>query len=170
GLSAKTLVLPGEDADAFQGRLDAWTHDLDPRNDLEHDLVGRAVGFAWQLDRADRAAAARLTSLIRAAPDELALRQADQAAALGQRPFQDPCGPLPLYPHTPYIFPDRPRISAAAPGDDPDSPPRLILRLEATAAGCRWLLDQWAEPGPLLDRGLSWQSPAKLKSSRWQGK
>src|SRR5437667_5876937 len=81
GLSAKTIVLPGEDSDAFQGRLDAWTHDLDPRNDLEHDLVGRAVGFAWQLDRADRAAAARLTSLIRAAPDELALRQQDQAAA-----------------------------------------------------------------------------------------
>src|SRR5689334_855369 len=43
GLSAKTLVLPGEDGEAFQGRLDAWTNDLAPRNDLEHDLVGRAV-------------------------------------------------------------------------------------------------------------------------------
>src|SRR5437868_8840880 len=89
GLSAKTLVLPGEDADAFQGRLDAWTHDLAPRNDLEHDLVGRAVQVSWQLDRAERAATARLTSLIRAAPDELALRQEDQAVALGQRLFHD---------------------------------------------------------------------------------
>src|SRR5947207_5604298 len=42
GLTAKTVVLPGEDADAFQGRLDAWTVDLAPRNDLEQGLVERA--------------------------------------------------------------------------------------------------------------------------------
>ena len=28
GLSAKTLVLPGEDPLAFQGRIDAWTASL----------------------------------------------------------------------------------------------------------------------------------------------
>src|SRR5947207_12841667 len=72
GLSAKTLVLPGEDGEAFQGRLDSWTNDLAPRNDVEQDLVGRAVQVSWQLDRADRAEVARLTSLIRAEPDALA--------------------------------------------------------------------------------------------------
>src|SRR5580693_7852985 len=102
GLNARTLVLPGEDAGAFQDRLDAWEADLQPRNDVEHVLVERSATLSWQLARADRAAAARLASILAAAPAEEALRQADRAAALGQRLFQDPGGPLPLYPHALY--------------------------------------------------------------------
>src|SRR5262249_20793624 len=129
---------------------------------------------SWQLERADRAEAARLSSLIRAAPAEEALRQADAAdaaAALGQRLFRDPRGPMALYPHALYLGDGRPRVSASAtrPGDDPDDPPRLLLRLEADAAGCRWLLDRWAELGALLDQGLSWQSPDKLRAIRLLG-
>ena len=30
GMTARTLVLPGEDAPAFQDRIDAWTTDLEP--------------------------------------------------------------------------------------------------------------------------------------------
>src|SRR5262249_42024941 len=143
GMTAQTLVLPGEDPGAFQARLDAWTADLDPRNDVERTLVERAAILSWQFERADRAEAARLSSLIRVAPAEEALRQADAAAALGQRLFRAPRGPMALYPHSLYLGDGRPRVSVSAtgPGDDPDDPPRLLLRLEANAAGCRWLLD-----------------------------
>src|SRR5947207_1372846 len=170
GRRALTLILPGEDADAFEGRLDAWTTDLQPRNDLEQDLVVRAATISWQLERADRAEAARLTDLIRHAPDELALRQADEAAALGQRLFQDPHGPLPLYPHCLYNSHTQARISSAGLGEDPNAPPRLLLRLEATAAGCQWLLVQWAELRSRLDHDLAWQSPDKLKAIRLLGR
>jgi hypothetical protein len=77
---------------------------------------------------------------------------------------------LPLYPHSLYPFPDRPRVSSSGLGDDPDDPPRLLLHLEATAEGCRWLLDRWAELRALLDRGLSWQSPDKLRAIRLLGR
>ena len=30
GMRAKTVILPGEDPDALQARLDAWTNDLQP--------------------------------------------------------------------------------------------------------------------------------------------
>ena len=170
GLNARTVVLPGEDAGAFQDRLDAWASDLRPRNDVEQVLVERSATLSWQLERADRADAARLASILVAAPAEEALRQADQAAALGQRLFQDPRGPLPLYPHHLYSFHRNPRVSASGLGDDPDDPARLLLQLESTAAGCRWLLDRWGELGSLLDRGLSWQSPDKLKAIRLLGR
>jgi hypothetical protein len=172
GMTAQTLVLPGEDPAAFQARLDAWTVDLDPRNDVERTLVERAAILSWQLERADRAEAARLSSLIRAAPAEEALRQADAAAALGQRLFRDPRGPMALYPHALYLGAGRPRasVSATGPGDDPDDPPRLLLRLEASAAGCRWLRDRWADLGALLDQGQSWQSPDKLRAIRLLGR
>jgi hypothetical protein len=39
GLTAKLPVLPGEDAQAYQGRLDAWTARLRPRNPIEQSLV-----------------------------------------------------------------------------------------------------------------------------------
>src|SRR6516165_7419238 len=83
GLKAKTVVLPGEDPQEYQARLDAWITDLNPQNDVELTLVERAVTLTWQLDRAERAEDARLASLIRAAPAATALRQ-EEAAALGQ--------------------------------------------------------------------------------------
>ncbi len=170
GLDAKTIVLPGEDAGAFQTRLDAFASDLRPRNDVEQVLVERSATLSWQLQRADRADAARLASIISTAPAEEALRQADEAAALGQRLFHDPRGPLPLYPHTLYGLNGQPRVSDSGLADDPDDPARLLLRLESTAAGCRWLLGRWVELGNLLDRGLSWQSPDKLKAIRLLGR
>src|SRR5262245_24666833 len=126
GLYAKVPVLPGEDPQQFQNRLDTWSADLVPANELEQSLVERAVTLTWQLDRAARAEAARLTTLIRSAPDAEALRQQDQAAALGQRLLFDRCGPVPLYPHALYYFPARPRISCSGQGDDPDDPARLL--------------------------------------------
>jgi hypothetical protein len=170
GLKAKLPVLPGEDAQEYQGRLDAWIADWQPTHEVEQSLVERAVTLTWQLDRAERAETARLTAIIRSAPAEAALRQEEEALTLGRRLFFDPRGPVPLYPHSLYPFPDRPRISSSGLSDDPDDPPRLLLRLESTAAGCRWLLDRWAELGALLDRGLGWQSPDKLRAIRLLGR
>ncbi|HZW31807.1 MAG TPA: hypothetical protein VFF52_13930, partial [Isosphaeraceae bacterium] len=65
GLKAKTLVLPGEDPQQYQGRLEAWIADLQPQNDVEQTLVERAVTLTWQLERAARAEAARLSHIIR---------------------------------------------------------------------------------------------------------
>ena len=49
-------------------------------------------------------------------------------------------------------------------------PARLILRLESSAQGCRWLLDRWAELRSMLVREQVWQSPDKLKAIRLLGK
>jgi hypothetical protein len=170
GLHAKLPVLPGEDPQQYQDRLDAWITGWQPANDLEQSLVERAVTLTWQLDRAARAEAARLTSLIRTAPAAEALRQQEEVLALGQRLLFDRCGPVPLYPHALYCFPDRPRVSCSGHSDDPDDPARLLLHLEATAAGCQWLLDRWAELASLLDRRSTWQSPDKLKAIRLLGR
>src|SRR4051812_24503321 len=70
GLTAKTPVLPGEDADAYQGRIDAWKRDLAPRDHVEDGLAHRAAHLSWLLDRADRAETARLAHLIRTTPAE----------------------------------------------------------------------------------------------------
>src|SRR5262245_51645810 len=65
GMTAATPVLPGEDPDAFHGRIDAWKADLKPQGDLEDYLIERAARVSWQLDRADRTQTAQLASNMR---------------------------------------------------------------------------------------------------------
>src|SRR5262245_38388233 len=43
GLTAKTLVLPGEDAELLQLRIQTWTHDRQPASDEERYLIQRAA-------------------------------------------------------------------------------------------------------------------------------
>ena len=64
GLTAVTVVLPHEDEQAYQYRLEAWTRDLKPPDEPGRYLVERAVRISWQLDRADSAEQARLTKRI----------------------------------------------------------------------------------------------------------
>ena len=55
GMRANLLVLPGEDAEACQGRVDGWIDSLKPRNEAEQYLAERAARISLQLDRIERA-------------------------------------------------------------------------------------------------------------------
>jgi hypothetical protein len=97
GMTAKFDVLPGEDADALTGRIDAWTADLKPRNPLERNLIERAARVSWQLERVEQAHVARLTANILKAtssenPPDQAHRQCaerDAASAVDRLAFDD---------------------------------------------------------------------------------
>ena len=169
GMRAKTVILPGEDTDAFQVRMDAWTNDLKPADDVERFLVRRAVQLSWQLERADRALAARDADA-RSAGAGRADELADEVAALGRRLFWDPRGPAFFYPQFEITL-GAPR---ASPGraciDDPDDPVRLLNRLESTAMGCAWLLDRWGELRDVLEAGQKWRAPDRFKAIRLLGR
>src|SRR5262245_60150540 len=169
GLTARTAVLPGEDPERYQRHVDAWMQTLGPRNPVEDFLAQEAARLAWQIERADLAEAARLASHILNIPAEEQTRQADEVLVLGRRLFWDARGPIALYPHFPSPLPG-PRTSGSGAAEDPDDPARLVNQLEATPAGCRWLLARWAELRELLDCGLTWQSPDKLEAIRLLGK
>ncbi len=170
GMRARLPLLPGEDGGAFRARLDAWTISLEPRDDLERYLVERAVNVSWQLDRADRAWAARLKADLLSSGSAQALAQADEVLVLGRRLFWDPRGPVELYPQFRASLGSPMRVSWSQDIEDPDEPGRLVNRLEGTALGCAWLLDRWNELGDLLEDGLKWQAPDRFKATRLLGK
>jgi hypothetical protein len=169
GLTAKTAVLPGEDPEAFQAKVDLFKSDMETRTPLEDELAEKAALASWQLERANHAEVARLKRDRLTKPAAASLRAELEAVALGQRLFFDRRGPTELYPSRDYEN-KQPRTSWDDVPDDPDHPARLIPQLEATLAGCRLLLKFWGELRGVLDLGLCWLSHEKLKVCRLLGK
>jgi hypothetical protein len=58
GLSAQTVVLPGEDPRELSRLCEDVATDLRPRGALEREMLARIVGLLWRLRRAARAEAA----------------------------------------------------------------------------------------------------------------
>ncbi|HEV3309632.1 MAG TPA: hypothetical protein VG815_03840, partial [Chloroflexota bacterium] len=118
-LTAKTAVLPGENSEAFQARIDSFKSSLETRTPLEDELAEKAALASWQLDRANNAEVARLRRDILTKPAAEALRVELEAVALGQRLFFDRRGPTELYPSRDYEN-KQPRTSWDDVPDDPD--------------------------------------------------
>jgi hypothetical protein len=171
-MRANLLVLPGEDAEACQGRVDGWIDSLKPRNEAEQYLAERAARISLQLDRIERAHLARLTANINNAAAGVAQPEAEgeDVLTLGWRLFWSARGPLSLYPHTQLGPLPKPGVSWSGDVDDLNNPGRLVFSLESTAKGCDWLLDRWAELRALLEQGQPWRSPDKLKATRLLGR
>jgi hypothetical protein len=167
GLTAETLILPGEDPREFQRRLDGWTAALAPANPFEHDLVRQVATLSWRLDRADRVQDALIADSLGTVPAEEDKRRREEVEDLGRRLLPPPR--VPNFVRRFGVWADLDRLAHRGP-DDPDDPARLLLRLEATADGCRWLLDRWAELRQVVDAGIPWPDEQMVHAIRLLGK
>jgi hypothetical protein len=120
-----TPVLPQENPLELDRRINQWIKDLNPRNDVECELVIRAAKLAWTLDRAGRCETARLTQRVRKAQLKATERRMKEVGELGRRL---------LYNSGPRILP-----TSGPPWED--NLAAFLSGLEASAEGCRWLLD-----------------------------
>jgi hypothetical protein len=170
GLTAKTAVLPGENPEAFQARIENFKEGLGSRNECEAVLAKHAAQASWQLDRAIQSKVARLNRDILESAEADARRETQEALALGNRLFFDRRGPIELYPSGGNFSNKEQRTSSSGTAEEPDDPAKIVLELEATVAGCRWLLDAWSQLRDVLESGLGWQSHEKIKTVRLLGK
>jgi hypothetical protein len=172
GCRANILVLPTEDFGQYQEEANAWKLGWQPRNAVEEFLVNRVVDLSWLAKRIDRAQTARLSTRIHRGEVDAADREQETVIELGQRLFRDACGPgalrLELNTAESSADPDTPRVSDYSVDDD--HPQRLVHRLQETGSGCQWLLERWADLRALLERGVAWLAPDKLKAVRLLGR
>ena len=167
GLYAKTAVLPGEDAQAFEALVEVYREALQPRNGMEEDLALKAALASWQHDRAVAAEQSRAEMELDA-QEKVATAERLEALELGSRLLFDRRGATAMHGSREYCSKQQ-RTSYSGDSRDPDQPERLVLQLEQTAAGCRWLLEQWSEIRTILESGLGWQSREKLVVTRLLG-
>jgi hypothetical protein len=123
------------------------------------------VHVSWQLDRADRAETARLADEVHKEDAELAEGVRTLGAALFRtpgRPGRCDLGGLDGADSSPLSWPSDPEHSR--------HPARLVAALEATAAGCDWLRQRWAELGEVLDAGRNWKPFDRVRAILLLGK
>jgi hypothetical protein len=172
GCRANILILPTEDFGEYEQEANAWKLSWQPRNSVEEFLVDRIVNLSWQAKRIDQAQTARLATRILRGEVEAADCDQETVLELGQRLFREACGPGALWLQHKVAESsgdeEVPRISDYS--VDEDHPRRLVNRLQATGTGCQWLLDQWAVLRDLLERGVPWLAPDKLKAVRLLGR
>jgi hypothetical protein len=168
GLTAKTAVLPGEDPELFQAKIDLYKAGVGTRNPLEDELAENAALASWQMRRAVSIQTARANCAVLTKPPADQLRKDLDAAEIGNRLFHDRRGPIELYPSRGYDF-KQPRTSWEAVPNDPDDPEILVKRLTATVEGCRWLRTQWLKLRGIIKLGLGLQSHEKMKMIRLMG-
>jgi hypothetical protein len=169
GATARVLALPGEDRDEIAKERDAWVASRATDDPIERAVLERAFEAWHQLGRTLRAQQGRVEQRMIEAVLVERRKAWDDALELGNRLFCDSNGPSQCYPNRPPITGTILTSGNDLPGD-PNQPARLILRLESTAAGCRWLLARWKELGEILDAGECWRSPDRFRAIRLLGK
>ena len=160
-MTARTImpVLPQEDPKQLEERTQEWISDVQPRNAIEHDLVNQAARLSLAIERGERIETAHLAGRVREAAQErtqqVSPRRLEEVRELGRRLL--------------YIAgPEEVKVSRMSLWAD--DPGLLVSKLEATAEGCRWLLERWAEYRNLLDRRSHWEEAVLLRFIRLQGK
>jgi hypothetical protein len=172
GCRADLLVMPHEDPGEFDAQLDGWKLSIRPRNPSEEFLVERIVSLRLQAKRIDRAHTARLNKRMYHGYYEECDKQDEKAIELGQKLFRDACGPrtLHLEREQDEVGQDAEKRRLSDYSVDEDHPVRLVHGLQSTGAGCEWLLERWAALRDLLERGVPWLAPDKLKAVRLLGR
>jgi hypothetical protein len=169
GATARLLVLPGEQPEEFERQREAWLASRPSQDPIEQALLERAFEAWQQLGRTIRVQQARAEKRMREAELVEQQQACDVVLELGNRLLRDRHGPYQCYPNSRPNSRQPPTSSDEMPGD-PEQPARLVLRLETTAAGCRWLLARWNELAEVLEAGNCWPSPDRFRAIRLLGK
>ena len=169
GLTAKTAVLPGEAPAALQAVIDGFKASVQTKNMLEESLVEMAAKCLWRANRAERLEVNRATLDIVARWQTDATRAARDVAGIGSRLFFDPRGPWQHWPRGDFYL-GQPRTKKAGEAEDPIKLSDLIIQLEATREGRRWLLREWYEMRKPLEAGGGWLPCQKFKAIRLLGR
>jgi hypothetical protein len=162
GTSDDTSGHAGRRADAFDKYFRAIASDFPPRNDDERTLVDSAARALDEHDRVVRLQTERVLARIEAAKR----RDAEELEHLIERLYGCRNGSIERYGNIKDL-PARPRRLDEGFADDPAA---LIRRIQRSAAGCQWMLNEWASLDTLIEQGAVWGPQHKLKSIRLLGR
>ena len=176
GLTATEILLPNEDRDAYDARLQTWLDHDKPTDPGHVAAIERLVYTQNRLDRCTRHETESTRQRLLHAFDHF---DADALAAtyeLGRRLIDDPFNraipPSPVPGDPPPSTTPAP-ITINLPKQQrwvDDEPAVLLLQLQRSAQGVDWLLARWRELLHILNSELSWNYYYQNRAIRLLGK
>lgn len=147
-----------------QQRVQSWVRDLRPRNTVQACLAIYAAALSIKLEEYQRVEAAKAARYRRTAPQAEKRRCLVEAAKLGQELVEPATNE--------WIRRDEAwRLrNGPAPKFTPRAPEVVVLLLEGTAEGCRWMAKTWSELASILEDGHFWDPADQRKAARLLGK
>jgi len=169
GLTAETLVVEGEDAEAFRLMADSHLAVFRPRNDVEREFANTFSLAAWRRRRCVSTETSMVNQYIRDSQLAAEASRQQHVLALGDRLLHDSQGYWQLFPDPSQKGSPMSHRTNEDPGG-PDLPARLVNELESTYEGCRCLLEKWNDLKVRTRKGNFWQALDKFKAIRLLGK
>jgi hypothetical protein len=168
GMTARSPLLPGEDADALAALQRALVDDLQPRNQLEARLIGRLGAQFWRADHSERAVDRRAAFRLRHESRKQSAAERTEALELGERLLWKPNLPIPFESAPDSFTLDEPRCIDDA--KHPHNPGRLLIQLESSVASCAWLIQHWSALNQRLNGDDAWRPADAFRMVRLMGK
>ncbi len=166
GMTARSPLLPGEDAGQLLARQCALRDDMQPRNRLEAELLDTVGAHMFRSDQAALAGDAWASNRIRHDAREQAQKEKAEVLKLGEYLLWKPSLPLPTDQYSGNL-----EMPPSADVDlHPRHPDRILLELEWTVAGCDWLRDRWSELSWRLNVEGRWRPADAFTMIRLTGK
>jgi hypothetical protein len=145
-------------------RLEGWAASFEPCDFLEECELDQILRNAERLDEVRNARTAVRRVFMILAPQ----RERDEAEDLGVRLLIDPRGPSGFCSPPRYTRSDR--DSQATVTDPARDPAALLKAIEASAAGCEWLLEKWGKLRADLESGNTPNSRRNFIMTHLMGK
>ncbi len=166
GMTARIPVLPGEDPETFRLHVEGIVDSLSPRNAIEVALAEQA-GTRCGRSNGPSASRPRAAATIRAAEAKEEAHQREELHALGRwllantvRTKREAAEDL-----LAFLPEDRQAPFRAGRGE----PLAILLRIEATADGCLWLLERWDQLRGRLEQEGGWDLEQMIEAAQLRG-
>jgi hypothetical protein len=163
GLTATEILLPHEDRDAYDARLQTWLDHDRPTDPGHVAAIERLVYTQARLDRCTRHETETTKQRVLHAADLFDADALASAYALGRRLIDDPIDRAPDVGAPKQVLLEKHERWFN------DEPAVLLLQLQSTAQGVDWLLARWRELLHILDSELCWNFYYQYRAIRLLG-
>ncbi len=149
----------------YEERLRKWMAHSDAQDDVQEFLVATNVSLSFDIERVGHADAVNFERAVEQSP----AKELAEVHETGRQLFYDPCGATAI-----HGVDTAPAGKVTTSGNRPNGEPytnaaELVRKLESSAAGCQWMLAEWAILRKRAEENY-WFGPDRLRATRLLGR
>ncbi len=165
GMRSKRESIFSDTSYRYEERLRKWMAHFDAQDDAQEFLVATNVSLSFDIERAGRADAANFERAV----EQSRATELAEVYETGRQLYFDPCGATALHGIDPALS-GKVTTSGNGPNGEPyTKPAELVRKLEASAAGCCWMLAEWARLRKRAEKNY-WSGADRLRAVRLLGR